>query len=155
VVRAGARGAGGRLPDRRKARLVGNAAHDRLDTLAGRVGLSRANREKAPNGALTFQEDVAEALYSKDRRVRTYATSQRTPLKNNYHGHTPGPEILPGWTLNLTGLASGRDERLTLDDLRRLPHHEQTTRLVCVEGWSAIAWWGGVRFADLLAAFPP
>jgi len=143
------------LPDRRKARLVGNAAHDRLDTLTGRVGLSRANREKALNGALTFDDDVAEALYSKDRRVRTYATSQRTPLKNNYHGRTPGPEILPGWTLNLTGLASRRDERLTLDDLRRFPHHEQTTRLVCVEGWSAIAWWGGVRFADLLAAFPP
>src|SRR5690349_4476642 len=44
------------LPDRRKARLVGNAAHDRLDTLAGRVGLSRANREKALNGALTFDD---------------------------------------------------------------------------------------------------
>jgi DMSO/TMAO reductase YedYZ molybdopterin-dependent catalytic subunit len=26
---------------------------------------------------------------------------------------------------------------------------------VCVEGWSAIAWWGGLRFPDLLAAFPP
>ena len=26
---------------------------------------------------------------------------------------------------------------------------------MCVEGWSAIAWWGGIRFADLLAAFPP
>src|SRR6185503_12924371 len=31
----------------------------------------------------------------------------------------------------------------------------QVTRLVCVEGWSAVAWWGGIRFADLLAAFPP
>ena len=29
------------------------------------------------------------------------------------------------------------------------------TRLVCVEGWSVIGWWSGLRFADFLAAFPP
>jgi DMSO/TMAO reductase YedYZ molybdopterin-dependent catalytic subunit len=29
------------------------------------------------------------------------------------------------------------------------------TRLVCVEGWSTVAWWGGYPFAALLAAFPP
>jgi DMSO/TMAO reductase YedYZ molybdopterin-dependent catalytic subunit len=27
--------------------------------------------------------------------------------------------------------------------------------LVCVEGWSAIAWWAGLRFDDLLGAYPP
>ena len=32
--------------------------------------------------------------------------------------------------------------------------HEQNTRLVCVEGWSAIAWWAGLRFDDLLHAHP-
>jgi DMSO/TMAO reductase YedYZ molybdopterin-dependent catalytic subunit len=26
--------------------------------------------------------------------------------------------------------------------------------LVCVEGWSAIAWWGRLRFDDLLGAYP-
>jgi len=25
----------------------------------------------------------------------------------------------------------------------------------CVEGWSAIAWWAGFRFDDLLRAYPP
>jgi hypothetical protein len=25
----------------------------------------------------------------------------------------------------------------------------------CVEGWSAIAWWAGLRFDDLLRAYPP
>jgi DMSO/TMAO reductase YedYZ molybdopterin-dependent catalytic subunit len=32
---------------------------------------------------------------------------------------------------------------------------EQITRLVCVEGWSAIAWWAGLRFDDLLRAYAP
>src|SRR6185369_8430127 len=144
------------LPDRAKARLVGSAARDRLDTLAGRVGLSRANREKTLDRGLTFDDDVAEALYSKDRRVRTYRKSEVTALRNNYHGRTPGPQDVAGWTLAVSGLASGRTERLSLELLlARFPAHEQVTRLVCVEGWSAIAWWGGVRFADLLAAFPP
>lgn len=142
------------LPDATKRRLAGNAA-DPLDTLSARVGLSRDARERALNRALTFDDDVAEALYSKDRRVRTYSRSQVTPLRNNYHGRTPRPEALEGWALTLSGLASGRTERLTPVDLSRLPFREQVTRLVCVEGWSAVAWWGGVRFADLLAVFPP
>jgi DMSO/TMAO reductase YedYZ molybdopterin-dependent catalytic subunit len=144
------------LPDRTKGRLVGVERRDRLDTVASRIGLSRENREKTLDRALTFDDDVAEALYSRNRRVRTYRRSDVTPLKNNYHGRTPGPEHVAGWSLGLSGLASGVTERLTLEQtMSRFPHHEQVTRLVCVEGWSAIAWWGGVRFADFLAAFPP
>jgi hypothetical protein len=33
--------------------------------------------------------------------------------------------------------------------------HDQVTRLVSVEGWSAITWWSGVRFDDLLHCHPP
>jgi DMSO/TMAO reductase YedYZ molybdopterin-dependent catalytic subunit len=39
--------------------------------------------------------------------------------------------------------------------MTRFSVHEQVTRLVCVEGWSAIAWWSGLRFDDLLRAYPP
>ena len=153
---AAAAGAWWLLPDRAKARLVPGAARGRLDTLAARVGLSRANRERVLGGALTFDDDVAEALYSKDRRVRVYDRSQVTALPNNYTGRTPGPEYLPTWTLEVQGLASGRTERLPIGALlNRFQLHEQVTRLVCVEGWSAVAWWGGIRFADFLAAFPP
>src|SRR5207244_1668571 len=47
-----------------------------------------------------------------------------------------------------------RDWTDTLEPRLRA-HHDQVTRLFCVEGWSAIAWWGGLRFADLLQAYPP
>jgi DMSO/TMAO reductase YedYZ molybdopterin-dependent catalytic subunit len=54
------------------------------------------------------------------------------------------------------GLASGKRETLAIGDLlSRFRPHEQITRLCCVEGWSAIGWWGGLRFADFLAAYPP
>ena len=152
---AAAAGAWWLLPDRAKSRLL-PTAHDRLDTLAARVGLTRERREATLNRALTFDDDIAEALYSKDRRVRTYSRRDITPLRNNYAGQTPGPETLPGWSLEVSGLASRATEHFTIADLlHRLPFHEQITRLCCVEGWSAIAWWGGVRFAEFLAAFPP
>ena len=142
------------LPERTKRTWL-PAAHDRLDTLVARVGLTREQRERTLNRALTFDDDVAEALASGNRSVRTYDRPDPKPLRNNYHGRTPGPEYLASWRLNLSGLASG-SASLALDELTaRFARHDMNTRLVCVEGWSHVAAWGGFRFADLLAAFPP
>ncbi len=143
------------LPDRTK-RTWFPGAHDELDTWAARVGLTREQRERQLDKVLTFDDDVAEALYSSRRAVRTYDRPDPRPLRNNYHGRTPGPEYLPAWRLNVTGLASGRDESLSIEELSsRFARHEMNTRLVCVEGWSHVVAWGGLRFADFLAAFPP
>lgn len=132
------------LPPEVKKRI---ASGSWLDTL-------EARRQKVMAGSLTFDDDVAEALFSTSRQVRTYSRSDVTELRNNYAGRTPGPGYLAGWKLTLSGLQSGREEVLTSAQLRQFPRHEQVTRLCCVEGWSAIAWWGGFRFADLLRAFP-
>jgi len=143
------------LPERAKRTWL-PGSNERLDTLAARVGLTRMRREAALDRVLTFDDDVAEALYSKHRQVRTYDRPDPRPLRNNYHGRTPGPEYLATWRLHLTGLASGRDESLSIEDLRsRFTRHDMITRLVCVEGWSHVVAWGGLRFADLLAAYPP
>jgi DMSO/TMAO reductase YedYZ molybdopterin-dependent catalytic subunit len=108
------------------------------------------------NKALCVDDDVAEALYSRNRMVPTYTKSQITPIKNNYNGATPDPGYLSEWNLTLEGLASGLSVSLDIRNLTtRFSVHEQITRLVCVEGWSAIAWWAGLRFDDLLRAYPP
>ena len=39
----------------------------------------------------------------------------------------------------------------TLAELYALPQVSQVTRHICVEGWSAIGKWSGVRFSDFLA----
>jgi DMSO/TMAO reductase YedYZ molybdopterin-dependent catalytic subunit len=44
---------------------------------------------------------------------------------------------------------------LTMDDILKLPKHELVTQFKCIEGWSQIVHWGGVRMADLIAAYPP
>jgi DMSO/TMAO reductase YedYZ molybdopterin-dependent catalytic subunit len=106
--------------------------------------------------ALRIDDDVAEALYSGNRRVPTYTKSQITPLKNNYNGATPNPGYISGWNLTIDGLDSSLSISLDIRSLMtRFSVQEQITRLVCVEGWSAIAWWAGLRFDDLLRAYPP
>jgi hypothetical protein len=44
---------------------------------------------------------------------------------------------------------------LSRADLRALPFTEQVTQFKCIEGWSQITSFGGVRFADFLQAYPP
>ena len=113
-------------------------------------------REWLLNRSLRVDDDVAEALYSQNRMVPTYTKSQITPLKNNYNGAYSRPSYIPGWNLTLDGLASGVSVSLDIRNLlTRFSTHEQITRLVCVEGWSAVAWWAGLRFDDLLHAYPP
>jgi DMSO/TMAO reductase YedYZ molybdopterin-dependent catalytic subunit len=108
------------------------------------------------NKALRIDDDVAEALYSRNRVVPTYTKSQITPIRNNYNGATPDPGYISGWNLTLEGLASGLSVSLNIRNLlTRFSVREQITRLVCVEGWSAVAWWAGLRFDDLLRAYPP
>jgi DMSO/TMAO reductase YedYZ molybdopterin-dependent catalytic subunit len=127
-----------------------------LSRLGVRRDMSSPGKEWFLNKALRIDDDVAEALYSGNRRVPTYTKSQITSLKNNYNGATPDPGYISGWNLTLDGLASGLSISLDIRNLMaRFTLQEQITRLVCVEGWSAIAWWAGLRFADLLGACPP
>ena len=129
------------------------------DTLH-RIGVRRTVNSPAKdwflNRALRIDDDVAEALYSGNRSVPTYTKSQITPLKNNYNGATPDPGYISGWNLTIDGLDSGLSVSLDIRNLMtRFSMQDQITRLVCVEGWSAIAWWAGLRFDDLLRAYPP
>ena len=126
-----------------------------------RMGIIHGNKswprkEWLLNRALRFDDDVAEAFYSENRLAPTYTKSQITPLRNNYNGATPDPSYIREWRLTLDGLASGLSVSLNIRNLlASFRVHEQITRLVCVEGWSAITWWAGLRFDDLLGAYPP
>jgi DMSO/TMAO reductase YedYZ molybdopterin-dependent catalytic subunit len=129
---------------------------DTLTRLGLRGKMNPPGKEWLLGRGLRIDDEVSEALYSGHRMVPTYNKSQITPLKNNYNGVTPNPGYIPGWHLTLDGLASGESVALDIRSLMtRFSIQEQITRLVCVEGWSAIAWWAGLRFDDLLRAYPP
>lgn len=56
--------------------------------------------------------------------------------------------------------ASGPDRHtpgllLTINDITKLPQVEMVTEFKCIEGWSQIVQWSGVRLRDLIEAYPP
>ena len=66
-------------------------------------------------------------------------------------GVDEAPKIDPGgYRLEVSGLVREK-KPWTLPELYALPQVSQVTRHICVEGWSAIGKWTGVRFSDFLA----
>jgi hypothetical protein len=44
---------------------------------------------------------------------------------------------------------------LTIEDVTKFQRNELVTQFKCIEGWSEIVHWGGVRLRDFIAAYPP
>ena len=62
---------------------------------------------------------------------------------------SPGPPpVPPGWRLRVGGMVAA-PAAFSLDELQRMPRTDVRVRHHCVEGWSAVASWHGVRLRDL------
>ena len=99
-----------------------------------------------------FNDRVQAALFDEKNLAPTYPESMITrPFPfNAYYGVDKVRHVDPAtYRLELSGLVDDKAP-WTLDRLNALPHTSQVTRHICVEGWSAIGKWGGVRFADFL-----
>ena len=104
--------------------------------------------------ALEMNERIAGAYFSPRRLSPTYDASRITrPARLNGGIGLDQHADMAGWRLAIEGAA--QPVSLMLDDLRALPHREMITEFRCIEGWSTIAQWTGVRLADLMAKFPP
>jgi hypothetical protein len=44
---------------------------------------------------------------------------------------------------------------LSMEDVFKFPRHELVTQFKCIEGWSQIVHWAGIRLSDFLEAYPP
>jgi sulfoxide reductase catalytic subunit YedY len=58
------------------------------------------------------------------------------------------------YTLAITGLVANPAE-LSIEQLRRLPPHEQITQHYCIQGWSGVAQWGGVSMQTIVDLVQP
>jgi DMSO/TMAO reductase YedYZ molybdopterin-dependent catalytic subunit len=103
--------------------------------------------------AVSRLNDRAQALLFDPKRLApTYTEAELTrPFPfNAYYGIDDVPHVDGGdYRLRVSGLATGQ-RVWTLPELYALPHAEQITRHICVEGWSAIGRWGGTPFSAFL-----
>ncbi len=100
----------------------------------------------------SFNDGVQALLFNPNAMAPTYAESMITrPFPfNAFYGIDDVPEVdAATYQLHMGGLVTGKGV-WTLDELRALPQESQITRHICIEGWSAIGRWGGVRFAEFL-----
>ena len=69
---------------------------------------------------------------------------------NAFYPEADAPEVDEAdWQLVVDGLVTNK-KPWTLAELKALPHETQITRHVCIEGWSAIGKWSGVRLSHFL-----
>ena len=100
-----------------------------------------------------WNDGVQHWLFNPNRLAPEFPESRMTrPFPyNGYYGEEEVPEI-DGSTYKLELAGMIRDKKpWTLTELAALPQVTQVTRHICVEGWSAIGKWSGVRFSDFLA----
>lgn len=102
---------------------------------------------QAALGAMSRFNDRAQAwLFDTKRLAPTYPESAMTrPFPfNAYYGLDRVPQVdADGYRLEVSGMVADK-HAWSLSELRALPQADQVTRLICVEGWSAIGKWGGV-----------
>ncbi len=103
--------------------------------------------------ALWMNESIARAFYSPDRLSPLFRPSDVTKARVNGHLGLVENVDANAWRLAIEGAALPAS--LTLEEIRQLPVHEMITELRCIEGWSTIVKWKGVRLRELIARYPP
>jgi DMSO/TMAO reductase YedYZ molybdopterin-dependent catalytic subunit len=123
-----------------------------LSLLSGCVLTDNDSAEKMLMSVSRWNDRVQAFLFDPNKLADTYPESMITkPFPfNAFYGEDEIP-VVDGETfkLQLGGLIRER-KPWTLSQLGMLPQTSQVTRHICVEGWSAIGKWGGVRFSDFL-----
>ncbi len=103
---------------------------------------------------LRFNQGVAEAAYSSGRLAPTFADDSITgpPRTNGLIGLSG--EVNPAdWQLRVRHEGRADEQTFGLRDLRQLPAADLVTELKCVEGWSEVMHFGGVRLIDFVTRF--
>ena len=141
------------LPDpARRSFLRGAASLGALTMLTGCDILDGPAAENVLRRISQFNDGAQALLFNPNTLAPTYPESAITrPFPfNAYYDEEDAPEVDgDSFKLVLNGLI-GNKTPWTLRELYALPMEKQITRHVCVEGWSAIGSWTGVRLSDFL-----
>jgi DMSO/TMAO reductase YedYZ molybdopterin-dependent catalytic subunit len=97
-----------------------------------------------------WNERFQQALFDPGRLAPELPAADETPLEDfpQYKIGDDFPIVPAGWALAVGGLVA-RPLTLSLDALAKLPRTRVRVRHHCVEGWSAVASWDGVRLSEI------
>jgi DMSO/TMAO reductase YedYZ molybdopterin-dependent catalytic subunit len=141
------------LPDpTRRIFLRGGASLGALAFLAGCDIVDGPSAEQALRVVSRFNDRAQGWLFNPNRLAPTYSDAEVTrPFPfNAYYREEEAPDVDEDrYKLLIDGLVDDKTP-WTLERLYGLPQETQITRLVCVEGWSAIGKWTGTPLREFL-----
>ena len=124
-----------------------------LSMLTGCMLDNHTGVEAALGSISRINDKVQGFLFDPNRLAPTYPDSMITrPFPfNAFYGEDEVTEVdEEDYELEVAGMVTNK-KKWTLPELRAMPQEDQVTRHICVEGWSAIGKWGGVRFSNFLS----
>jgi DMSO/TMAO reductase YedYZ molybdopterin-dependent catalytic subunit len=103
---------------------------------------------------LEANEKLFTRYDDQDRLVKEYSPSDaaREVRVNGHIGLDASYTTEPSWSLTVQKI-NGEILDIKLAEIKQLPKTEVIFNFKCIEGWSQISWWGGVRLSDFLNAF--
>src|SRR6476646_7248648 len=141
------------MPDpARRAFLRGGASIGALMVLTGCDIIDSDAAEGTLRKISRMNDRVQAWLFNPNTLAPEFSESAITrPFPfNGYYPESEAPEVDgKDYKLEVGGMIDSK-EPWTLDKLYALPQVSQITRHVCVEGWSAIGSWQGVRLSEFL-----
>ena len=133
----------------RRGFIVGGAAA--LICVFGWRWMSSETKTGLYRRAFELNEKISQVFFSPEKLAKQFRPDQVTAVRTNGFAGLETELDASTWTLRVAGLAGRTDDLiLTLDDIKKLPRTEMITELKCIEGWSYIVKWAGVRFSDFL-----
>ena len=117
--------------------------------LLGAAGCDPQRPHEGFLGAMERWNDGAQRLlFRKGKLARDERTLTNLEAFPVYHISDDVPSAPAGWKLEVKGLCA-RPLSLSVDDLRKMARTDIRVRHYCVEGWSAVASWHGVRLSEI------
>jgi hypothetical protein len=102
---------------------------------------------------LDKNEKIFDGWLSDKNKAKEYPVSKAAKKARVNGDIGMGDDFDPAsWEL-LVMRKAGDTLKLSLDDIKKLPKTEFAFNFKCIEGWSQITYWGGVRFADFVKAY--
>lgn len=108
--------------------------------------IAERQNEKLERGVLfqhTSMDRVRKHAVKAGKKFPVYHISKEVPVWD--------PRVRGVWRLEVSG-AVARPLSLTLDDLMKFKRTTQRVNHYCVEGWTAVAEWSGVRLSEIAKA---
>lgn len=109
--------------------------------------------QKPLRSVLNRNEKIFATTFSSAHLAKSYPKSVAAPRVRVNGDAGMGDDFDPeSWELQVVK-AAGDTLFLTLDDIKKLPKTDVIFDFKCIEGWSQVTHWGGVKFSDFVAAY--